>query len=258
MAMRLSLCVALLTISSCGDNKVPAVFEDAAVEPDAGLPPRMDAAIDAPPAPAMITLTGVATERDLSGTVPVAGVTIAAFANANETNPLASTTTNAAGQFTLPILTGGVALDGFLKASKAGLKDTYLYPATFVDGDLFGIPIQMLSQGNYDALSTLTQGDQLPQNGLIALQVLGAPPPAGQPVGGATVESQPPASAYHYNDATGTPSSLATSTHTDGVAYMFNVPVGGVIVSAAKPGALFAAHDLKAWPDALTTTFVQP
>src|SRR5262249_8875826 len=140
-AMR-ELCLVVVVVTACGDNIVPVIVD--AEQPE-GLPVRMDAAIDAPPAPAMITLTGIAAERTLTGPVPVAGATIAAFTNNNETNALASVTTASDGSFTLPILTGGFALDGFLKATKTGLVDTYLYPAGFVASDLDGIPVQMIS-----------------------------------------------------------------------------------------------------------------
>jgi hypothetical protein len=245
----------LVVVFGCGDNLQLAIDTPPA-EPDAFV--KLDAAIDAPPAPATIMISGTATERTLSGTVRVAGATIAAFANSNESLPLTTTVTNSQGNFVLVVTTGGIAISGFLKATKAGLKDTYLYPATFIDDDIALVPMQMLSPANYDALSTLTQGNQMNQNGLIALQVLDGPPPAGTPVEDAVVASIPAAGAYKYNSMQGLPDSLATDTHSDGVAYMFNVPVGSVDVMATKAGSTFATTSLKTWPDALTTTFIQP
>ena len=244
-----------VVLFGCGDNLTLAI-DGPPAEPDAFV--KLDAAIDAPPAPATIMISGTATERTLGGNVRVAGATIAAFANANETTPLTTTVTNAQGNFVLVVTTGGLAISGFLKATKTGLKDTYLYPATFIADDLAMVPIQMVNAANYDALSTLAQGNQMNQNGLIALQVLDAPPPGGVPVEDATVTSIPAGTAVRYNSAQGLPDSIATNTHSDGVAYLFNVPVGGVDVQAMKAGSTFSTTSLKTWPDALTTTFIQP
>ena len=55
-----------------------------------------------------------------------------------------------------------------------------------------------------------------------------------------------------------TPSQTATSTYTDGVAYLFNETPGEITVSAMHPSMTFASHGLKAWPDVLTTTVIVP
>jgi hypothetical protein len=244
----------VFALAACGDNIKP--FEDGppAVPPDG--PP--DAGIDAPPAPAMITISGQVIERRLNGAFPVAGVIVEAFTNQDETTVISSNVSDANGVFSLQIVTGGLALDGFLKGKKTGLVDTYLYPASFVDADLGNIPLQMLTQTNYETLSVLTQGNQLPGNGMVALQVLTGQEPDSEPVQGAVVTSAPAATAVRYNNNM-IPSATAMVTGTDGVAYLFNVqPNVSVFVGATKFGETFQSHGLKARPDTLTTTLIAP
>lgn len=93
----------------------------------------------------MITISGTATERSIGGASPVPDATIAAYENSNESTPIASTTTNAAGEFSFTITTTGVAISGFLKATKTGYRDTYLYPPSFISEDLVGAPINMVT-----------------------------------------------------------------------------------------------------------------
>ena len=76
----------------------------------------------------------------------------------------------------------------------------------------------------------------------------------GNPVQGATVSSTPAAGSYHYTDSGGLPSSSATSTSADGVAFLFNVPSGAITVSAAKSGMTFKSHVVTARADKMTTT----
>ena len=110
-----------------------------------------------------------------------------------------------------------------------------------------------MTPSTYDLLSTVAQGNQQPGNALIALIVTDG----ATPVAGATVTSTPAPSVVRYN-ADDFPSSQATATADDGIAYLFNVPVGAVTVSGDKPGLALKAHGLKAWPDQLTTTLVVP
>jgi hypothetical protein len=252
------LLIAFFGLAACGDDKKAGNNGgDAGGQNDA--PEQMiDAAIDAPPAPAMITLTGTATERQLTMTLKVVGATIEAFENSNETTPLATATTNAQGNFTLVVNTGGVALNGFLKAKKAGLKDTYLYPTGFINSDLSMIPIQMISDSSLVLLNAACGDTQQATNALIALQVLDGTALTSKPVAGATVTSTPAGTSVHYT-MNGTPSQTATVTGTDGVAFIFNVPANkNVVVNATKTGSTFASHNLKSWPDALTTTLITP
>jgi hypothetical protein len=261
--MKPTILIAILGLAACGSSSSKAVDAPNGSGSDANnplidAPPPIDAAIDAPPAPAMITISGTASAPSVMGTTVVAGVTVGAYRSSNDTTPVKTATTDAQGNFTMTITTGGVALDGYLKGTKTGYADTYLYPEAPIAADFAGVPLNMLTSGNngtFQLLSTIAQGNQMTGNGVIALEVLDAPLPAGNPVAGATVTTNPAASVYRY-DNNGLPSAQATSTSTDGRAFGFNEAVGAHSVTAHKAGSTFKTHTVKAFADSLTTTFV--
>lgn len=214
---------------------------------------------DAPPTNnATVMISGQVSERSQSGAVLVPGVTIEAYRNADETTPIATTTSDAQGNYTLVVQTMGESIDGFLKATKQGYKETYLYPPYPIAMDFGMASVIMVQPGTYDTLSNIASGNQQPGNALIGLVVTDGT----LPVAGATVSCDPPAGTpTRYNEMVGTfvlPTANAQATFTDGIAYMFNVTPGHVTVSANKTGMTFASHGLKAWPDQLTTTVIVP
>jgi hypothetical protein len=245
--MRNAILLALL-VAACGNDNPDGKQPDAGID---GL------SVDTPTANATVTITGKATEQTTSGSTNLQGVVIKAFRSSDETTPVAMTTTDASGNYSITLTTGGVALDGYLSASKAGLLDTYLYPPYPVFEDFAGASVIMVTMDTWDALSTLGGGNQQAGNGLIALIVTDGV----DPVGGAVVTSNPAGTKVSYNAMAGTltlPSSSATMTHTDGIAYLYNVPVGGVTVSATKTGSTFSPHPVKARADVVTTTLITP
>src|SRR5262249_16207591 len=106
-------CLVFALLAACGGNGNNGGNggADAAPNPDAA---QLDASIDAPPivAPPMVTITGTATVRmGIMNPAPVQGVVVAAYRNGNDATPVVtSQPTDAAGNFTLTIATGGVAL----------------------------------------------------------------------------------------------------------------------------------------------------
>jgi hypothetical protein len=81
------------------------------------------------------------------------------------------------------------------------------------------------------------------------------------PVAGAVATSTPSTPDDHYNEMVGTfvvPTANASSTFTDGIAYLFNLPEGQVTVGATKANMTFASHPLKVWPGDIVTTVIVP
>ncbi len=254
-----NLWVALISagfVVGCGSDGKDKGSSDASVNngPDAKQ------FLDAPPTQnLMITISGQATSQDTSGSAPQAGVTVAAFRNSSESTPIAMTTTDAQGNYTLTIETQGESIDGFLKATKTGFVDTYLYPPYPLMMDFANASVLMITPQTYDALCNLAQAGCTNSDGkgLVGLVVTDGT----NPVAGATVSSSPVADPVRYNAMVGTlvlPSTTAMSTFTDGIAYLFNLPPGQVTVSAAKTGSSFASHPVKAWANKLTTTVIVP
>lgn len=207
---------------------------------------------DASNVPAMITISGTATARSLSSMM-LSGVVVSAYRTGNDT-PVAMTTTDAQGNYSLVVPTNGQALDGYLKGTLATYLDTYLYPPAPVSADFDGASMNMITPGTLSLLAnTLCGANQETTNGVIAAIVIDA---AEMPVIGATVSSSPAANKVCYN-AGGTPNRDATATDDDGLAYMFNV-TGQATVSAAKAGSTFMSHGVNARGGAFTTTLIQP
>lgn len=210
--------------------------------------------VDSPPVATTITVTGTVSARDASGSTPLSGVTVGAYASSNESTPVTMATSDASGNFTLTITTNGTALDGYLKATMSTYMDTYLYPPAPLAANFSGATVIMLTPNTFDLLAnTLCGANQMTSNGAIGAEVEDG---SGAFVAGATVASSPAANKYCY-DANNFPSRNATATDADGLAYMFNV-TGSVTVSAMKTGSTFASHAVKARAGALTTTLIKP
>ncbi len=204
--------------------------------------------------PMTVVVTGTATERSSGGSDPVEGVLIEAYANNDEATVVTSAMTDAQGNYTLTITAAG-ALDGYLKATKAGLLDTYLYPPGPLTENFDGASVNMLSSGTFDLLANLLcRANQESSMGTVAVLVNDA---SDNPVAGATVASSPAATKTCYDAPNGgLPSSSATATSESGIGYLFNV-TGEVTVSAMGSGT-FQSHGVKARAGAFTTTLVRP
>ena len=208
--------------------------------------------MDAPSnVPAMITVSGNASSQGLNSTTPVAGATVGVYRESADTSPLATATTDAMGNFTMTVPTGGQPIDGFIKSTATNYLDTYAYPSGAIVANLSGININEITSGNLGLLELYAGVTQDSSKGVIALEVDDG---MGSPVAGATVVSVAASNPYRYDDpSNGLPSSSATATSSDGVAYMFNVP-GEVAIGAMKTGATFKSHRLNARGNAFTMT----
>jgi hypothetical protein len=211
---------------------------------------------DAPPsAPPMITVSGTATKHENTSTSPAAGVMVGAYKNSDPNTAVATAMTDANGNYTMMIPTGGVAVDGYLKATLASFLDTYLYPPKALDADFNMASLNMVDDSTLMLLSgSLCGSQQDTAKGVIAMIVADANMTA---VKGASVSSSPAAQKYCYNQG-GFPNKSATATDTDGIAYMINLPPGDVTVNARMTGVTYVSHKVNARPGVLTTTVIQP
>jgi hypothetical protein len=202
--------------------------------------------------PAMITISGTATQREGTSSNPGVGVLVEAYRNGDDQTVVASATTDASGNYTITVMTNGMPLDGYLKGTKTDFLVTYLYPPYALTADFDGASVNMINQSTFDLLSnTLCQANQMPTNGAIGVLVVDA---AEMPVAGAMISSSPAATDTCYNSG-GFPSNGATMTDVDGLGYLFNV-TGTATVSATATGHTFASHPVNARAGALTTTVV--
>lgn len=242
--MRFNIAAPLLVlVCACGGD-------DSSGGPDGGGGGSADAAA----APAMITISGEATKREGINETPAEGAMVAAYKNSDPNTPVAMATADAAGMYSLTVATGGVAVDGYIKATLAGFLDLYLYPPKPLTADFAGASLNIVNQDTVNLMYTICQHSQDTTKTQIAVIVADA---AENPIAGATVTASPAATKSCFNGTNGLPSGAAMMTEADGIAYLLNVNPGEVTVSAGKGGSTFGAHKVNARAGTFTTTVIQ-
>ena len=192
--------------------------------------------------------------------MPREGVQITVY-KVSDDSVIGMTTSAANGTYSITAQTNGSAIDGYLKASKAGLKDTYLYPPGPLSSDFSGATTLMLTQSTQNAANSIAgaTSPSPPTSGWIGVLVVDGSSASATPVTGATITATPTGE-IRYNSAQHLPASAnqAMSTADDGIAYAMNVPAGQVMVGAAKTGMVFKAHAVNARANQITLTLVTP
>ena len=193
-----------------------------------------------------LTVSGTAVEQGQSGQTPLSGVALAAYQTGLDT-PIATATSDAQGNYTFGV--DAAMLDGYIKATKSGYTDTYIYPSAPWNKDST-VSASLLSSGTFGLLVTFAGGDSA--KGVIIAIITDA---NGAPVTGAKVTSTPASGVYKYSDGTGAPTSTS-GTPADGTAFFLSVPLGQVAITASKSGATFKTHMVAAHSGALVTTTI--
>ena len=202
-------------------------------------------------APPLVNVGGMVTANVLSP-APVPHAFVYAF-RTGDTTHLAGDTTNTPGQYSVGITTGGTPVNGYLAISDSGHHiDTYAYPAVPLAVDVTD-NVLMVSSSEFSFLAASAGITPVAGDGFIGVVVRNC---QGTSVAGATVTSSP-AGTVRYN-AGGVPSSTASVTSTDGVAYIANVAAGNVTVQATASGHTLRQHVVNARADAVTLTEIQP
>jgi len=232
--------VLVLALAACGSSSGTPAGGDGAL------------AIDAPAVPAMLVLSGTTSEISASGQTPTAGVVITAYNAADDSVLGTATSAGATATFSISVATHGQPIDGYLKAVTPGaFKQTFLYPPFSLTKDYANVPVFVMKSSTYDLINGVLGNNQKTTQGWIALLALDA---AQTAVAGATASSTP-SGQIAYNSG-GVPSTSATSTAADGIAYDTAVATGQVTVAAAKAGTTFHAHAIQVRADVVTLTIV--
>ena len=256
-----SLLVMVVVVAACGndgkDGIQPKTDAATAGSADAFVDPFRDAPATTT---VQVTVSGKVTAQGTTGSTPLTGVTIVAYRNSDtdENMPLGMTTSDGAGNYTLTAQTNGESIDGYLKASRTGYLDTYLYPPYPLTMDFSNASVLMVSQGTFETLITSPQGKAAARARASSDSVVtdGTTRSAGR-----WSRARPRSRSDEIQCAgreLALPSTTATMTHTDGVAYLFNAALGQVTVSATHPSMTLASHGLKVRADVLTTTVIVP
>jgi hypothetical protein len=211
---------------------------------DAGQPDDDDTGGSDDVSSGPVSLSGKHLEQGSGGSKPLAGATIAVYKTSDDSQ-VATTTTAADGTFALDLPTDNC--DCYVKASKSGYADTYLYPAAPWRQSRT-LEIAQLTSTTFSLLNTFAGGST--SKGLIIATLVND---SGDPVSGAKITSSPASGSYKYSDGTGQPSG-SSSTSADGIAFFMSAPVGAVSISASKSGMTFKSHTVTARAGALLTT----
>jgi hypothetical protein len=201
-------------------------------------------------APTIINITGRITANVLSPTA-LRGANVAAF-RTGDTTTLASATSDTPGNYSLAITSGGTPVNGYLRVTENAHIPTYAYPAVPLATDAIE-NVLMVTNSEFSLLASSAGVTPVAGDGFIGVVVKNC---AGTPIAGATVTSSP-AGTVRYN-AGGAPSSSATSTAADGVAYIANVAAGNVTMQATASGHTLRQHVVNARADVITLTEIQP
>jgi hypothetical protein len=262
---------ALLPVAGCGDDGGGGGTADAAVTPDAPLGPDArppdaavaDAALAVDARQPMLgclgaaipttandplVITGKAFEPGIPGfttDTPIDGASIEGFARGDETTALVTASSNASGDFSANLTSGGAPVDAYLRSTAATYWTTYLYPSTPVFSNLSGVTVVMTNDTQTGLLFNVIGVSQEQNLGWISMIVLDCD---GQPIEGAVVTSTPAAGNTAYSDNNGVPSLTRTATRADGLAMLFNVPVGTLQLSATVDGMMLRSHSVVVSP----------
>lgn len=182
-----------------------------------------------------ITVTGTVAEFGSSGVV---GARVDAF-KTGTAGSIDSATTDAQGNFTLTIPTGGVPLDGYIKASKTGYVDTYAYPSAPLPANA-SITLTVVTPSEFNLLAASMSVTPTAGDGALAIRPVDC---TGAVVTGATVGTSP--ASTPYSDGSGD-------------FFEFNLAPGSVTVSASYQSHTFHSHPVVAFADAVTITIVAP
>lgn len=247
--LRLSLVIGL---AACGSNNATPdahiVVVDAA--PDAKVfmdapPPTYDFSCFGMAAPTTaadpVTIAGQTGSLSQTGTLTGLNGVAVEFYKTGVAAPLATTTSATLnmtdGAFASgDLATGGTPLDGYVKASIAAYRTTFLYPPSKVVANLANVPVPMLDSNNFDLLLQFvlmaTQNDTA--NGVLFVPVTDC---ALMPINGATLSVKQGATEVGEQHDLGMLAAQAAGTF-----IVLNVPDGDVTVSASYNGMDFPPH----------------
>jgi len=187
---KLSLSLFALGVAACSSNNngtadAGKTFMDAPPKVFMDAPPKVY--MDAPPVNYDFTCFGMAaptTAADpvtIAGTTetfsgqnlsPIGGVTVQAFKTGTATALDTQTSAATVGTFTTGnLVTGGTPLDGYIRASLATYRTTYLYPPNKVVANLSGVPVPIISDATFGMLTQFLGAQNDDTSGVLLVTV---------------------------------------------------------------------------------------
>ena len=210
-------------------------------------------------APDPLTIAGTAKTLNGLSTANAAGVLVEAYRTGTAT-AVTSVTSGADGKFSLSVTSAGTPLTGYVKATKAGLLDYYLFPGAPIAVAIPDAPVLVLSAASLSTVETLASVTPAANPNSVGLVAVAIQDCDGAAVPGATISVQE--NGAEVGDkryvAGSLPSTTATVTDAKGAAFVFNVPVGTVTVTAHVGGMTLRTHSFPVVGGASHATIVVP
>lgn len=202
-------------------------------------------------APAQVTLSGFV--NNPVNNQRLANVTIDVL-DANN-NVLGTTMTNATGDFSKTLATGGVPVSGHLRATLSGYMQTFVYPSRPIDADKAMLPIAMTTTAGMTTIAQLGGVTYDSAKAMFNVAVLDCDTNLVQ---GATITTNPQGT-LRYSDMSGTPTAGLSATTSFGGAWVFNVTAGSVLITGqTMDGIQFRSVSVNALAGAWTVIGLQP
>lgn len=186
-------------------------------------------------APDSITVSGTVGDF-LAGALD--SVKVQAF-KTGSANAIDSAITDAQGNFSMRVATGGTPLDGYVHASRTGYIDTYAYPSAPLPATAT-LSFPMVTTAEFTLLAMNAGVTPVAGKASLGLRPVDC---TGAAVTGALVYTSPSAQAY---------------TNGAGDFFVFNATPGSTDVSATFQSHIFHAHSIVAMADAVTITIIAP
>lgn len=250
--LRACFAVATLALAACGSDHAAV---DASIKIIDAPPPDMKVFEDAPPptydlscyggtAPTTaadpITVSGTTQALSQGGAMAVPMVDVDFFKTGTAT-ALATVVSDGTGAFTTGnIATGGVPLDGFVRAMEPTYRTTYLYPPNLVTASLSMVPVIMISNSTFGLLEMFSGAQQDDaNNGLLVIAVTDCT--TQTPIAEATVKVQ------QNSTDVGTVFDLGQlAPQAAGTFFVFNVPDGPAQILVSYNGMNFPTRTVVA------------
>jgi hypothetical protein len=187
---------------------------------------------------------------------PLADALLEAFRSLKTREPVAKTSTDRAGDYSLDVPTAMMPWGGFLRLSATGRIPFVIFPAhpltrngTFETPPLYG-------QAIWELLQTFGGVVQDPGKGAVLVGVRDC---AGRPVSGAVIGISTPGQVlYADSGSPAVPSTSQTATSDNGLAFAFNVPAGEVGVRVSASSRADDVRTVTAFPGEITFLPAEP
>jgi hypothetical protein len=260
----------LAVLAACSIPDKHALGGDAPLGQDGksiDAPKQLDAPVSGPfaclgqplptTAPSTFTISGQSISISTSGDQPIAGVTLNGYVT-GQVAPIVTLSTDASGNYSVGVPSGGVPIDGHIVASLPSYLTANIFPSRPFDSDTT-VAVEMITSQTM-SLAAQVAGVTISGNeAQIAVFVVDC---NNTPLAGATVQVTTPQGAtgtvrYAIN---GIPSQSATMTDATGLAFVFNTSGGALTIHATVPEGMLRAHTFSA-PNGMsdwTEVIIQP